>query len=81
MPPPPPGVADLFGWILWLILIGLFVAGLLAFIKYISRSLSIYNGATVASQYDELEKTMKELLEEIRLLRKEIEALRRELRG
>ena len=80
MPPPPPGMAALFDWIVWLVIIGLFVVGLLLLVKYISREFNVSTGFA-AGREEELERTMRELLEEIRLLRREIEEFRRELRG
>ncbi len=79
MPPPPPGAIDILGWIFWLILVGLVVASIIVVARYIMRDIGTGSSYTTAPRDEKLEATMRELLDEIRLLRKEIENLRKEL--
>ncbi len=81
LPPTPPCVGDLFGWmivlavIIVLVVIGVWIA------KYALHELRP-STTTTTNRTEKLsfEKTMEELLNEIRLLRKEIEELRREMK-
>ena len=79
MPPPPPGAIDILGWIFWLILVGLVLASVVIVARYIMRDLGTGSSYMATPRDEKLEATMRELLDEIRLLRKEIENLRKEL--
>ncbi len=79
MPPPPPGAIDILGWMFWLVLVGLLVAGIVVVARYVMRDMGTGSNYAATSRNEGLETAIKELLEEIRLLRKEIERLRKEL--
>ena len=78
MPPPPPlGPVELYSWLLALIGAAIIVVCILLLLKYLSRQApSRYEGTARSS---ELEPLLKELIKEIRLLREDIDKLRREI--
>lgn len=79
MPPPPPGPAgDILSWIIWLIGAGLIIAFIVIIVEYFAK-LAQPRSSRETSPDKELGGVMEELLREIRLLRREIEELRKEL--
>lgn len=86
-PPPPPGLGpDVVEWIVWLVILVIVGVLVVVLIKYILEKISTSSqyqqplNYQQASQLPLNEALMRELLEEIRLLRKEIRELREELR-
>lgn len=81
--PPPPGPAEfseVLSWLFFVLAIGTVAAVIALLAKYllgIMTKQSQYTGPIYGQEYDEL---LRELIEEIRLLRKDIDKLRRELR-
>ncbi len=84
MPPLPPDFGGLFAAIVWLVVLGLVFLAALAFFDFLKAhtSTNTSTGVNQSSQSNspDLNRTMSELLEEVRKLRSEIEELRRELR-
>ncbi len=74
MPLPPPGPGDLVYWALLLIVAVLIVGGFFWVLRYLLMPLK-----PEASQ-SSVDDVMRDLLKEIRLLRRDIEELREELR-
>ena len=85
MPLPPIGPLgpDILWWILTIIITVIIIGGIIWFLKYIFGETSTFlptHTAPTPTKYDtRLENIMSELLEEIRLLRKEIAELRKEM--
>ena len=75
VPPFPPDFGGLFAAIVWLVVLGFVILAALAFFDYLKGHVSVQS-----NQSTDLNRTMTELLEEIRKLRGEIEELRRELK-
>ncbi len=77
MIPPLPGV-EAIGWLVWILIALVIVAGiLLKFWRYRLMADLLRQTPERSKYFDE---TMRELLQEIKMLRKEIEELRKELK-
>ncbi len=69
---------EIIGWIIWIFFVLLIGAGILLILKSILPSIfPKIEDSTKSNAFDE---TMRELLQEIRMLRREIEELRKELK-
>lgn len=77
VPPLPPGM-EVVGWMVWILLVVLLGVGVI----YILRSVlpNVLYPIAPQGRSDTFDETMRELLREIKMLRKEIEDLRRELK-
>ncbi len=73
IPPVPPGM-EIIGWTIWIFFVLLIGAGILIVLK------SLFPNIGVGGNSNTLDETMKELLQEIRMLRREIEELRKDLK-
>jgi len=79
--PMPP---DIFGWIIIIVIVIIVVGGIFLLLQYTlekthSAKSTYLTSRTSGTEYTKLENIMTQLLEEIKLLRKEISDLRREL--
>ena len=79
IPPLPPGM-EIIGWILWIFLIFLFGIGILFILKSVFPNILQQTMTKEDVRSDAFDETMRELLQEIKMLRKEIEELRKELK-
>ncbi len=79
IPPLPPGM-EIIGWIIWIFLILLFGAGILFILKAVFPNILQQTMTKEDVRSDAFDETMRELLQEIKMLRKEIEELRKELK-
>jgi len=73
-PPPPPTIEDVIGIVVWLIIAVVVVMIAIYVAKHVIPTPSTAQSTTRSS---EVEEVMRELLQEIRLLRREIEELRK----
>jgi len=79
VPPLPPGM-EIIGWVIWIFLILLIGAGILLILRSVFPGIlqqAKIEDSTKSNTFDE---TMRELLQEIKMLRREIEELRKELK-
>ena len=82
LPPLPPGM-EVIGWIFWLVILFLLGGAVVIIAKSVFPGFlhQISQTGSTGSEYpSSLDKTMGELLDEIRMLRREIEELRKDLR-
>ena len=85
--PLPPGIAELVDLLFGILIIAIIVAIIVLLIKYFTGSRqTLFSSSTSPLQTgsrleeEKLEKIMEELIKEIRMLREDIDELRRELR-
>ncbi len=79
IPPLPPGM-EIIGWIIWIFLVFLIGAGILLILKSIFPNVLQQTVARENIGQNTLDETMRDLLQEIKMLRREIEELRKELK-
>ncbi len=79
IPPLPPGM-EMIGWIIWIFFIFLIGAGILLILKSIFPNVLQQTVARENIGQNTLDETMRDLLQEIKMLRREIEELRKELK-
>ncbi len=79
IPPLPPGM-EIIGWIIWIFLLFLIGAGILLILKSIFPNVLQQTVARENIGQNTLDETMRDLLQEIKMLRREIEELRKELK-
>ena len=79
IPPLPPGM-EIIGWIIWIFFILLIGAGILLILKLVFPGILQQTVARENVEQSAFDETMRDLLQEIKMLRKEIEELRKELK-
>ena len=71
---------EMIGWIIWIFFIFLIGAGILLILKSIFPNVLQQTVARENIGQNTLDETMRDLLQEIKMLRREIEELRKELK-
>ncbi len=79
VPPLPPGM-EIIGWVIWIFFILLIGAGILLILKSAFPNILQQTKIEDSTKPNTFDETMRELLQEIKMLRREIEELRKELK-